>query len=240
MRALFLLAALLTPLAPGSAVVPGGQQAGAQPVPLTEHRDAQGRFRFAYPRSYGATSPGTNDGFNGRISVRFASPPALLGGELVLTRGFPYVDLQAVGGLYDSIALEVLPDPLRSRIVAQLPRLNAANFCDALGRATHLDVDAPSLASLTAQQRAAIRQLDLVRSIDVKVARCGQSNGVIVFHRVVRFQEGAPYQQIFGAIRFLNGDVSSVQMVAGAGTLPPGLLDEIAAIVRSLTIQQPR
>ena len=237
MRALTLFVALVV----GSSAVSGRQSAGApvtQPVPLTEHRDAQGRFRFAYPRSYGATSPGTNDGFNGRSSVRFASPPAPIGGELVLTRGFPYVDIQAVGGLYDSVALEVFPDVLRRRIVAQLPRLSATTFCTALGQTTHLDVDSPALASLTPEQRAGIRRLDLVRSIDAKVARCGTVNGVIAFHRVVRFQEGAPYQHVFGAIRFLDGDVSSVQLVAGAGNPPLALVDEMAAVVRSVTVQQ--
>lgn len=239
MRGLVLIVAFVV----GSGVVSGGQSvtsSATQPVPLTEHRDAQGRFRFAYPRSYGAASPGTNDGFNGRSSVRFASPPSPLGGELVLTRGFPYVDLQAVGGLYDSIALEVFPDALRGRIVAQLPRLSAKTFCTALGQTTHLDVDSPSLASFTPDQRAGIRRLDLVRSIDAKVARCESVNGVIAFHRVVRFQEGAPYQHIFGAIRFLEGEVSSVQLVAGAGLPPLALVDEMAAIVRSVTLQPPK
>lgn len=229
--------ALLAALALGSGHGWGQQSSIRQPVPSVEHRDAQGRFRFAYPRSYGTAAPGTNDGFNGRISVRFASFPAPLGGELVLTRGFPYVDLQAVGGLYDSIALEVFPDALRRRIVAQLPRLSNSTFCTALGQTTHLDVDSPALASFTPDQRAGIRRLDLVRSIDAKVARCEPVNGVIAFHRVVRFQEGAPNQHIFGAIRFLEGDVSSVQLVAGAAALPAGLLDAMSAIVRSVTLQ---
>ena len=228
--------ALLAVLALASSAV-WGQQTTAQPAPLIEYRDGQGRFRFTYPRSYGPASPGTNDGFNGRISVRFASFPVTLGGELVLTRGFPHVDLQAVGGLYDSIALEVFPDAMRGRIVAQLPRLNAGNFCDALGRATHLDIDAPALAGFTAEQRAAIRRLDLTRSVAPKVVRCGLANGVMVFDRETAFQAGAPRQNVFGAIRFLDGEVSSVQLVAGAGTVPVGLLDELAAVVRSVTIR---
>jgi len=233
MRVLPLLAALIM----GSGVVSGGQSATPLAA-LAEHRDSQGRFRFTYPRSYGAPSPGTNDGFNGRVSVRFASPPAALGGELVLTRGFPYVDIQAVGGLYDSIALEVFPDAPRARIVAQLPRLTTANFCDALGRATHIDVDAPPLASFTPQQRDIIRRLDLTRSVDPKVMRCEVANGVIVFDKETAFQAGAPRQRIFGAIRFVEGDVSSVQLVAGGAAPPAGLVDEIAAIVRSVTLLQ--
>lgn len=236
MRVLPLIAATIFVM--GSGVVAGGQSTAAQPPPMTEHRDAKSPVRFTYPRSYGPTSPGTNDGFNGRQAIRFASFPAPLGGELVLTRGFPYVDLQAVGGLYDSIALEVFPDALRRRIVALLPRLSANTFCTALGQTTHLDVDSPALASLTPDQRAGIRRLDLVRSIDAKVARCETVNGVIAFHRVVRFQEGAPHQHIFGAIRFLDGEYSSVQLVAGAALPPSALVDELAAVVRSVAVQK--
>ena len=235
MRVLPLLAALIMALTVRSGVVFGGQPSTPL-APVAEHRDSQGRFRFTYPRSYGATSPGTNDGFAGRVSVRFASPPAPLGGELVLTRGFPYVDIQAVGGLYDSIALEVFPDALRQRVVAQLPRLTMQNFCDALGRATHLDVDSPALAGVTPEQRGAIRRLDLTRSVDPKVLRCDVANGVLVFDKETAFQAGAPRQRIFGAIRFVEGDASSVQLVAGAAVPPKGLVDEIAAVVRSVTL----
>ena len=232
MRGLPLIAATIFVM--GSGVVSGGQSPVA---PLTEHRDPQGRFRFTYPRTYGATSPGTNDGFAGRCLVRFASFPVPLGGELVLTRGFPYVDIQAVGGLYDSIALEVFPDALRQRVVAQLPRLTTQNFCEALGRATHLDVDSAALAGFTPEQRAAIRRLDLMRAVDPRVMRCDVANGVIVFDKETAFQAGAPRQRIFGAIRFQESDVSSVQLVAGAAVPPAGLLDEIAAVVRSVTLR---
>ena len=233
MRALPLIAATIFVM--GSGLV-AGLPSATQPAPLTEHRDPQGRFRFAYPRSYGAASPGTNDGFNGRISVRFASFPVPLGGELVLTRGFPYVDMQAVGGLYDSIALEVFPDALRGRIVAQLPRLNVSNFCDALGRDTHLDIDSPALKGLTSEQRAAVRRLDVVRSVKPRVVRCELVEGVLVFDKETAFQAGAPRQRIFGAIRFPEGDVSSVQLVAGAATPRAGGLDEIASVVRSVSL----
>ena len=210
----------------------------AQPAAPADYRDPQGQFRFGYPQRYGAVSPGTNDGFQGRRSVRFSSFPAALGGELVLTRGFPFVDIQAVGGLYDSIALEVFPDPLRRRVVAQLPRLDGRTFCDALSRATHLDIDAPALASFTPAERAAIRKVDLLRSVDPKVARCAIADGVIVFDRETAFQAGAPRQHIFGAIRFLEaGDVSSVQLVAGDASPRAGVLDEIAAVIRSVTVR---
>jgi hypothetical protein len=208
----------------------------AQRAPITEYRDPKGAFRFTYPERYGLVSPGTNDGFQGRRAVRFSSFPAVLGGELVLTRGFPYVDIQAVGGLYDSIALEVFPTPLRGRIVAQLPRLNASNFCDALARDTHLD--AASLRGFTEDERAGIHKVDLFRSVDPKVVRCDVSGGVIVFDRETAFQAGAPRQHIFGAIRFLaSGDMSSVQLVTGDSMPRSGVIDDIAAIVRSVTLR---
>ena len=128
--------------------------AAAQPGTSADYRDPQGRFRFSYPAAWGTASPGTNDGFGGRLAaVRFSQFPAPLGGELVLTRGFPSIDLQAVGGLYDSVALEVFPDALRRQVLARLPRLTAATFCDALGRATHLDVSLRALPGFTAAQR---------------------------------------------------------------------------------------
>jgi hypothetical protein len=210
----------------------------AQRAPIAEYRDPAGGWRFTYPERYGVVSPGTDDGFQGRRSVRFSSFPAVLGGELVLTRGFPYVDIQAVGGLYDSISLQVFPTPLRSRIVAQLPRLTAVNFCDALGRATHIDVDSVAMAGFTANERTTIHTVDLFRTVDPKVIRCDTNNGVIAFDRETAFQAGAPRQHIFGAIRFLEtGDVSSIQLVAGDSTPRQGVIDDIAAIVRSVTMR---
>jgi hypothetical protein len=89
-----------------------------------QYRDPRGRFSFAYPDTFGTTSPGTNDGFGDRVAaVRFSRFPASLGGEAALTRGFPLVDLQATGGLYDGITLEIFPEPLRRIVVDQLPRL---------------------------------------------------------------------------------------------------------------------
>jgi hypothetical protein len=210
----------------------------AQRAPLAEYRDPQGAFRFTHPARFGTVFPGTNDGFQGRRAVRFASFPAVLGGELVLTRGFPYLDLQAVGGLYDSITLEVFPAALRGRIVAQVPRLTASTFCDALGRVTHLDIEAPAMKAFSAAERTAIHNVDLMRSIDPKVVRCEASDGVIVFDRETAFQAGAPRQHIFGAIRFPEaGDVSSVQLVAGDSLPRAGVIDDIAAIVRSVVLR---
>src|SRR5512143_1686288 len=86
------------------------------PSGWVKYEDPSGRFQFLYPISFGTPGPGTNNGFGDRIaSIRFADFSSgvrggtlVLGGEATLTRGRVYIDLQAVGGLYDSIALEAL------------------------------------------------------------------------------------------------------------------------------------
>lgn len=211
----------------------------AQKAVLVEHRDPRGRFRFSYPKAYGTVSAGTNDGFQGRhAAVRFGAFPAMLGGELVVTRGAPTVDLQALGGLYDSIALEVFPEALRRRIVSLLPRLNAKTFCDALGRSEHLDTSPLTLPGFSPDERAGVRRIDLLRSIDPRVVRCDTQQGVMLFVRETTFDAGGPRQHIFGAIRFLDGDISSVQLVAGSAAPPrEGLVEEMAAVVRSVSLK---
>src|SRR4029077_757580 len=86
-----------------------------QSAPTRLYRDPMGRFTFSYPSTLGSTQPGTNDGFQDRVAaIRFSTFPARFKGEAVLTRGFPLIDLQAVGGLYDSLTLEIFPEPLRA------------------------------------------------------------------------------------------------------------------------------
>jgi hypothetical protein len=90
----------------------------------------------------------------------------------------------------------------------------------------------------TADQRAAIRRVDQIRSIRPVVVRCELRDGVIAFDRETSFQEGAPRQHIFGAIRFLDGPTSSVQLVAGAPVPRAGVIDEIVALVRSVAVRR--
>ena len=78
-----------------------------QSVPTLRYEDPAGRFTFFYPSTFGLPAAGTNDGFEDRVAaVRFSMFPAMLGGEAVLTRGTPLIDLQAVGGLDDSLTLQ--------------------------------------------------------------------------------------------------------------------------------------
>src|SRR6266516_156652 len=102
----------------------------AQTDTQREYVDPGGRVRFSYPAAFGAASRGTNDGFEDRIAaVRFAVFSSGLGGGAALTRGFPVVDLQAAGWLYDAIALEVFPESMRRLILGALVPLRVATFC---------------------------------------------------------------------------------------------------------------
>ena len=142
----------------------------------TVHRDPAGRFTFSYPSTYGSLGPGTADGLLDRVAAfRFSSFPARFGGEPALTKGFPLIDLQALGGLYDSLTLEIFPEPLRTRVVSQLPRLTLANFCAALAAPRHLDPALPAFASLRPQERDAIGGTDVMRNTNPRVIECRTS-----------------------------------------------------------------
>lgn len=111
-------------------------QSGGQFV----YDDPQNRFTFRYPADFGTLSPGTNSGAGDRVAaIRFARFSAgvqggalVWGGEAVLSRGFPLLDLRAAGGLYDEITLEIFPQPLRNLVLKTLDPLAASNVCTAM------------------------------------------------------------------------------------------------------------
>lgn len=205
-----------------------------QPVSTRLYRDPAGRFTFSYPASFGTTSRGTNDGFEDRVAaVKFSSFPATYGGEAVLTQGFPLIDLQAAGGLYDGVTLEIFPAALRHVVVAQLPRLTAANLCEALRAPAHVDAAAPAFASLTRQQRNAIASTDRLRNSDPKLLDCRTIGGVVVFDKERAFAPGYPSQHVYGAIRFLSRPFSTFQLIAGGATPSQTTLDTLVDLVAS-------
>jgi hypothetical protein len=124
----------------GTPVAPDGTQPGMPPAgSIVEYVDPANRFVFAYPESFGGTSTGTNNGFGNRVSaVRFAAFSAAgIGGEAVLTQGPPLIDVQAVGGLYDSIVREALPDRVLAAVDDLLPHSLAPRYVSSLaGRTT--------------------------------------------------------------------------------------------------------
>ena len=199
-----------------------------------EYADAGGRFRFSYPSAFGAPLRGTNDGFEDRVAaIRFAVFSSGIGGEAALTRGFPLVDIQAVGGLYDSIALEVFPGPLRRLIVQALPPLSPTNFCQLLGQEQHLDPQIAALSQLTAQQRAAVASVDRMRNVAPRVIQCVVNDTTVTFDKEAGFQPGGPRQHIYGAVRFLEAPYSTFQIVRAGPAPDPAVLNQMTAIVRS-------
>lgn len=187
-----------------------------QQTPTTVYRDPGNRFTFSYPSAYGSIGPGTADGYLDRVaSFRFDAFPARFGGEPVVTKGFPLIDLQALGGLYDSLTLEIFPEPLRARVVSELPRLTAANFCAALAAPRHVDPAVPAFASLKPQERDALSGTDVMRNADPHVISCRTRGDRITFDKERAFQPGAPIQHVYGTVRFLTGTYSTFQLIAG-------------------------
>ena len=136
-------------------------QAGDQ----REYVDPGRRFRFSYPAEFGAPSPGTDDGFQDRVAaIRFSVFSSGIGGEVALTSGFPVVDIQAAGGLYNSITLQIFPEPMRRLIVQALTPLSATNFCQQIAQEQHLDPQVAALAGLTTQQKSLIASTDRMRN----------------------------------------------------------------------------
>jgi hypothetical protein len=208
--------------------------AGAAPQDpgAATYRDPQGRFTFQYPAAFGTPGRGTDDGFGDRVAaIRFSSLPGL-GGEAVLTTGPIVVDVQALGGLYDPIALQVFPDAIKAQVVAARPAVTRAGFCQALAAADHLG----AAAGLSERVREAARTVDRMRNIDPRVVRCEVAGDTVTFHKEATFASGAvsARQHIFGAIRFLDGPFSAFHIVRAALAPPADEdLDALARIVRS-------
>jgi hypothetical protein len=215
-------------------VILGALAALVQGEPTRLFQDQAGRFTFSYPTTFGTTARGTNDGFGDRLAaVAFSAFPARFKGEAVLTRGFPLVDLEAAGGLYDGIALEIFPAPLRAVVIAQLPRLAHANMCRTLELATHLDPTIAAFASWTPSQRGAIGQVDGMRNANPHVVTCRATDDVVVFDKTRSFQPGDPTQHVFGAIRFVPEPYSTFQIIAGGDAPDASTLTAMENLVRS-------
>jgi len=200
------------------------------------YQDPQKRFEFAYPAAFGTTSAGTDSGFRDRVAaIRFSEFSAgvhagkiILGGEAVLTKGSPQVDLQAAGGLYDEITLGVFPEPAASVVRGAMPRLNAANFCDAITRELHADPADPKFNAFTAPLKAALEQVDRMGNSSPKVVRCSVSGETVTFEK----QAGTRY--VYGAIRFLPPPYSSFQLIRGGTDAPAGgVIQQITDLANS-------
>ena len=210
----------------------------AQAAPQREYSDPARRFRFSYPASFGDASPGTNNGFGDRVAaIRFSVFSSNgIGGEAALTRGFPVIDIQAAGGLYDAITLEVFPDALRRQIVGMLAPLSAANFCTQIAMEQHVDPQGPAFAALTAPQRAALASADRMRNVNPRVLRCDVDGSTVTFDKEVAFAPGSPRQHVYGAVRFLGAPYSTFQIVRAGPAPDTALLNQMSMAVKSLSM----
>jgi len=216
--------------------------AQAQPGSLSTYQDPQNRFQFNYPAGFGTPAPGTDNGFRDReAAIRFSEFSAgvhagriVLGGEAVLTKGPPEFDLQAAGGLYDAITLQIFPAPVANIIRNALPVMTPGTFCDTIGRERHLDAADQRLSGVTAQQRAAIASVDRMGNINPKVLRCDAVGDTVTFVKEAAFDPAGPSRYIYGAIRFLPAPYSSFQLIRGSGEDPgEAVLQQITAVVNS-------
>jgi len=208
------------------------------------YTDRQNRFSFSYPPAFGTPSQGTNNGIGDRVAaIRFSEFSSgihdgkiVLGGEAALTRGFVLVDIQALGGLYDSITLDVFPDTLRNSILSNLPVLTTTDFCGELAKGHHIDMNRPVFSSLDQQLRDAIAKMDQVRSIDPEVIRCDVVGDTVTFHKEAAYEAGQfkSRQNIYGAIRFLESPFSSFQLVRATAEAPTQeMLRDMTSVVES-------
>jgi hypothetical protein len=211
--------------------------AGEQTPPVWQtYRDAQGRFTFDYPTSFGTPGRGTDDGFQGRAAAVRFSALAGLGGEAVVTSGPITVDVQALGGLYDAFARTVFPDAELAIVMKAVPAVTRTNFCALLGAADHLQGQ-----KLPARLDAAARQVDATRNLQPAVHRCNLTGDVVLFHKEATFVAGRANarQHLYGALRFLPAPYSSFQIVRGGTSAPSAAdLDALARMAASFTALQ--
>jgi hypothetical protein len=215
--------------------------AQSQADSLRTYRDPQNRFQLTYPTGFGAPAPGTDNGFRNRTAaIRFSefsgahAGRIILGGEAVLTSEAPQLDLQAAGGLYDAITLQIFPEPIANLIRNALPVLTPDKFCNAIGRDRHLDPADRRLSGLTARQRATVASVDRMGNIASKVLRCDVVGSTVTFEKEAAFDPAGPSRHIYGSIRFLPVPYSSFQLIRGSGDEPGGaLIRQITAVVNS-------
>jgi hypothetical protein len=200
------------------------------------YRDARGRFEFRYPPDFGNPEQGSDDGFRDRVAaVRFPITTTL-GNQATLTKGRVLVDVQAAGGLYDDITLQVFPEAMRVKVEQLVPPLTLDNFCASLGQQDHLPAQLPFDTTVADM----VRSIDRTRNGDPKVIRCDRVDDVVTFHKEATFVAGVvkARQQIYGAVRFLPAPYSSFQFVR-AGLVPPSAseIENISRLVRSFTVR---
>ncbi len=186
-----------------------------------KYEDPRKRFSFLYPSAFGLPEPSGGDGVGDRIAaLRFRS---LIGTEAVLIRGPVTVERQALGGLYDVFAREIIPENQLAPVLAAITPVTPENFCSLLARTDHL----VRPATLSEKALQAARATDQMGNIGPKVILCNRTGATITFDKEAGLGPGAGRRRVYGAIRFLQGAFSAFQVV---GFGPPPREDVLAAL----------
>ena len=205
---------------PFSAQTPAGWQV---------YSDPQKRFTFSFPSDYGVAEPSGVGGGDRVAAVRFR---VMIGMEAVLNKGLVTVERQALGGLYDVFARDILPDAHRVAVIASLAPVTADNFCTLMRRTDH--VLKPGALSEKALQAA--RATDVMGHVAPKIIVCDRNGATITFDKEAALGPGSGRRRVYGAIRFLQGEYSAFQVV-GFGPAPrEELLASMTTMVGSFSV----
>ena len=193
------------------------------------YSDPQKRFTFSFPSAFGVAESTGVEGGNRVTAVRFR---IMIGTEAVLNKGLVTVERQALGGLYDVFARDILPDAHRGAVIAALAPVTADNFCTLMKRTDHLL--RPGGLSENALQAA--RATDAMGHVAPKIIVCERNGATITFDKEAALGPGSGRRRVYGAIRFLQGTYSAFQVV-GFGPAPrEDLLATMTTMVDSVNV----
>ena len=177
------------------------------------YSDPQKRFTFSFPSAFGVAE---STGFYGGDRVAAVRFRVMIGLEAVLNKGLVTVERQALGGLYDVFARDILPDAHRPAVIAALAPVTADNFCTLMRRTDHV----LKPAGLSEKALQAARATDTMGHVAPKIISCQRDGATITFDKEAALGPGSGRRRVFGAIRFLQGTYSAFQVV-GFGPAPP-------------------
>ncbi len=211
--------------------------------PETTYVDPLDRFEFRYPTRFGQAKK-YMESFHGDrpVSLHFTVPPSRLldsnepTGLVAFTTGRVTVEHGAFGMLYDAeLARQLFGEAEWKGILEALPELTTSNVCEVLASERHLRLNSPSLVGFSSGHLEVARNMDVFGHHDPQVLLCQRDSSLVLFHETLREEPRSPRLHVFGCIRFLDGDYSSVQYVQKAFEAPSAShLAAIREMIRSV------
>jgi len=185
----------------------------------TTYHDPVGRFEFAYPDLLGPPRAARSDEPGSVVTLEVPIHRKAGGedwiGRFVVTSGRVDVPLLALGPLYDSSSRRMIVSAqYENELVQCLPSVTPQSFRFLMEREHHLR---PNLIALRAVPDPVIERAAMYDSFwhaDPQVIHCRIDGKIVVFHETVRVREHPEERaHVFGAVRFMEGDWSSVQYI---------------------------